>query len=358
MKYLTLVMLIIGFNAFAEDLDIDYDLRYRFEQIEKEKKEAQTRQRIRARLSLKKAVNETLNLGMRIATGAGDPISTNQSLNGGFTNKPITLDLAYFDWTILGPLQISGGKVQNPFKSAGDNELIFDGDLTPEGLYLSYDLALNPFKIGFVASTFQVEENNPGKEVRLDGAQINFMHEYSAVNWTLGLGHYVYSNISGQKTLVDPLVSYGNTVDSTTDATTGSVTSQSYKYEYRLQQVFLTLGFDVGIPLALNAEFVKNGSVDEDNTGTNYSVFFGKAKDPGTFALGVTSRELEKDAVVGAFTDSNFGGGGTGTKGIELVAKYAYDKNTSVTLSSFDNESLDTNPKKYKRHQLDFSFKF
>ena len=44
----------------------------------------------------------------------------------------------------------------------------------------------------------------------------------------------------------------------------------------------------------------------------------GKAKDKGSWQFDYNYRDLEADAVVGAFSDSDFAGGGTGAEGHKL----------------------------------------
>lgn len=79
------------------------------------------------------------------------------------------------------------------------------------------------------------------------------------------------------------------------------------------------------------------GSFDGGDTAWYFGVNFGKA--PSTFghrgdwAVGLSYRHVESDAVVDGFTDSNFGGGGTNMEGYTLSAALALSKNTTVHLS-------------------------
>jgi hypothetical protein len=107
------------------------------------------RERIRARVGVGVNVSEELYGKLRLVTGdSNDPISTNQTLSELFTRKPISLDWAYITaapWKTFGLDKVFGsdkpmfaltaGKFPLPmFLPGGGSELVFDGDLSPEGV--------------------------------------------------------------------------------------------------------------------------------------------------------------------------------------------------------------------------------
>ena len=128
------------------------DIRYRHEGFYNSELQAnnptRNRERIRARLGLGIDVNEELSGKLRIVTGdPNDPISTNQTLSELFTRKPINLDWAFITiapWQTFGldkltgsekPMaSVSAGKFPVPMFAPGNSELVFDGDLSPEGV--------------------------------------------------------------------------------------------------------------------------------------------------------------------------------------------------------------------------------
>jgi len=131
---------------WVEKVKISGDLRYRHESIDEQSggewKDGVSRHRIRARLGVNGKVNDEVDLGFRLASGSADPVSTNQNLESSFSSKTIWLDLAYFDWHPAGikGFNFIGGKMNNPFYSVGKNQLIWDHDLTPEGLAAKYEI--------------------------------------------------------------------------------------------------------------------------------------------------------------------------------------------------------------------------
>lgn len=128
------------------------DIRYRHEGFYNSEiatnNPTRNRERIRARLGIGVDISEELQGKLRIVTGdLSDPISTNQTLSDLFTRKPINLDWAYVTvapWKTLGldqlsgsekpMLAITGGKYPLPMFVPGGSELVFDGDLSLEGV--------------------------------------------------------------------------------------------------------------------------------------------------------------------------------------------------------------------------------
>ena len=120
--------------------ELSGDFRYRYEYIDDDSAaQVRHRNRIRARLGLDAKINDEWNLGFRLATAeglsGGDPVSTNQTLDGSYSKKTFWLDLAYLNYhpQWVKGLSAIAGKMANPFYMVGKNQLIWDHDLTPEG---------------------------------------------------------------------------------------------------------------------------------------------------------------------------------------------------------------------------------
>ncbi|MFO1483456.1 MAG: putative porin [Verrucomicrobiaceae bacterium] len=93
---------------------------------------------------------------------------------------------------------------------------------------------------------------------------------------------------------------------------------------------------------AINSVAINNrsgggsGNFDGGDTAWYMGVNFGKPltlfSERGDWAFGIGYRHVESDAVVDAFTDSNYGGGGTNMEGYTLSAALALSKNTALHL--------------------------
>jgi hypothetical protein len=70
--------------------------------------------------------------------------------------------------------------------------------------------------------------------------------------------------------------------------------------------------------------------------------------------------DTEADAVMGIFTDSDFGGGNTDSKGHFVKARYGLTRNIALngTFIISEIEMFRNNPHDYDRVQLDIEFLF
>lgn len=87
--------------------------------------------RLRARLGMKAVISPEWTAGIRLGTGSdNNPVSTTQTLGGGFGKKDIWLDQGYLRWKTTDYMTLTGGRIANPFYATDmmySNELNFDG---------------------------------------------------------------------------------------------------------------------------------------------------------------------------------------------------------------------------------------
>ncbi len=363
---------------WAEKVKISGDFRYRHEHIDSEKvvgsmvgwKNGRDRDRIRARLMLEAIINDDWGLGFRLAGGErevlvdsalnadsfGDPISSNQTLKQYFSSKDVWIDLAYFDWhpQDMKGLNVYGGKIKNPFYAVGNNQLIWDSDLNPEGIAVKYALKMNKKDtVHFNGGGFWVDESSGGADASLWGVQSYIKHTIGNPDYILGgLSYWDYGNIKGQVDKYGILA--GNTAD-----TTGTM----WASDYDILEIFVEYGTELfGLPATLFGSWVKNlVAVSNQDTGWIAGATFNKAKNPGSWQVGYNYRELEADAVFGAFTDSDFIGGGTNGRGHTMNFVYQVAKNVQAALTYFHNENDRGSMSRdldYRRLQADLILKF
>ena len=110
-----------------------------------------------------------------------------------------------------------------------------------------------------------------------------------------------------------------------------------YTMDYDVFEGFGEYGFKIGeLPTTVYGSYVKNTSANtSEDTGWLIGATFNKAKDPGSWELGYNYRDVEKDAVLGVLTDSDFIGGGTDGKGHMFSGKYQLTKNIQAVLTYF-----------------------
>ena len=322
------------------------DLRYRHETIDEDGLDRRDRQRIRARIAVTGQVTDDIEVGMRFATGGSNPVSANQSLDGGFSTKSIGLDMAYFTWTVNDNLNLTGGKMKNPFIRAGDNGLVWDSDLNPEGLAVSY----NAGPITLIGAGLWAEERSGSSDSFILGGQVAYsMTVADGMKLKLGGGYFDYLQAEGETPFFDGSGA-GNILDA----------GGNYVNDFNQLEFFGELGTDwAGRPASLFVDYVTNTDADDFDTGWALGGKYGKASNPGTWEVMYVYQDLEANAVVGTFTDSNFGGGGTDGTGHVIKAGYALSKNLTLKLTYFLNERGENagNERDYNRLQADVQFK-
>lgn len=349
------------------------------------------RARVRARLGLQAKVTDYVSAGLRITTGnTNDPVSTNQTLGTSYNKYSLVLDRAFlkvepWDW-----LSISGGRIPNPFFST---DLVWDDDLNFEGLAASFrpwtheSLVVKPF---FSAGAFPLQEVasstiNLAQDKWLYGAQAGFDWRSGAFSrWRVGLAYYHYEHVAGiADKVVDGFAPYAGTApqfrqkgNSVFDISENNAGVLGLASDFRL--VNLTAAVDlaqydpmhivlsadliknVGYKLSPDAQAVLGANYKKRDFGWNAKVTLGRTSIslPGDWQVYLGYRHLERDAVLDAYTDSDFRLGGTDAKGYYLGGAYGVDRNAWLSAKWMSADEIDGLPYGVDVLQMDFNAKF
>ena len=348
------LLLVVSVTADADDepswadrISVKGDLRLRYEGIDEEGEEERTRARYRARFAVTGQVSDDVKVVMELASGADSPVSRNVTFDGGFDVDDIGFDLAYVEWTATDSLTVFGGKMKNPLYRAGGAQLIWDGDLNPEGLALTYSQGAF---FGNLAS-FSVEERSSSSDSLLSAVQFGGKFEIGDnMKLTAGAGYFGYSSTVGNEPFYDGNPR-GNSVD----------LEDNYLYEYKNTELFAQMDTSVGDwPLSIYAQWVRNNEVDDEDTAYAFGAKLGSAKKKGQWEASWTYMDIEADSVISTFNDSDFGGGQTDASGHLIKAKYAVSTSISLAGTFFVNEidRFAGNEHDFNRYQLDVQFSF
>ncbi|HHS7812756.1 putative porin [Pseudomonas putida] len=351
--------------AWAAKTQFKGDVRIRQETVKNDgvpNSKDQDRQRIRARLGAYTEINPQVDTGIRIATGSSDDArSTNQDLNNYFDKKQIWLDQGYVDYhpDAIKNLHLIAGKMNQPWVSMGD--IIWDSDINPEGLAVTYKYPLNGSTELFGSAGHYTLKDN------VDGEGVQFKHDLRLYAGQLG-GRFALTD-SLKLTLGGSLYSYDNDKDSACP-TTGTVTApcalavngNSPNETFKLYEGFGQLDIaNLPVPLSIYGQYVNNKDASNDqDTGWLAGV---KTKVYG-FGIDYNYRDVQRNAVVGAFTDSDFANGYTGSRGSKLKVSYELDKNFTLGAtyfmanSDYTNASLKKTDSDINTLQLDAEAKF
>ncbi len=333
-------------SSWVDRIDFKGDVRLRYENIDEEFEANRDRMRFRARFGFTAAVSDDVKIVLQLASGGDNPVSTNQTIDDGFSTKDIGLDLAYVDWSVNDFLTVNAGKMKNPLFKAGGVPLIWDGDLTPEGFAAKFSSGMF---FGTVAG-FSVEERSSTDDSLLYAAQAGLKFPIGESKLTAGIGYFAYTDTIGNAPFYNGRAK-GNTVDLNGD----------YVFDYKNTEVFAQFDSELGDwPLRVFAHFTQNGEVSVEDTAFAYGAKIGSAKTQGGMEFTWMYQDIEADAVIGTFNDSDFAGGGTDSDGHILKAKYGFSKKVALGGTFFFNnkDRFQGTEHDYNRIQIDLEFKF
>ena len=280
------------------------------------------RARIRLRFGIRKTwLDDQLEVGFRLATGSADaddwdeiggsdPTSSNQTLTGVFSEKPIWVDLAYatFRPDAVPGFWITGGKFKNPFQTSS---LFIDPDVNPEGVYAQYTFSglgpVEPF-VGF--GFFMLEESGQGHDTDMHGYTVGAAWKIADdVTLTAVANVWDYDNYEDA-----PVSSRGNTSGWTMDFL---VLNLHTKLDF--------MAFD--LPWSVFFDWARNcreAESDPQLAGMDNAyhggVKVGKNKTKGDWSASYEYAWIEHNSLPGHITDSDFAR--ANRKGHILSAKY------------------------------------
>jgi len=326
-----------------EGIKIKGDFRFRQESFDIEGRDDRHRSRLRSRVALVAPINEDVSVGFGLASGSSDPTSANQTLGSVSSSKQINLDLAYVNWNVPNSdTSIQAGKFKNPLKRVGGNGLLWDGDVRPEGVAVSYQKG-SLFATGLGS---WIDENSSESDLILLGGQVGTTFKLANdVSVLFGLGYYNITASEGADSLFGVAAN-----DNRLDA------NGAYLNGFKNIEGFAEIGIPTELgKVTLFADYVQN--LDADDFDTGYSL--GAKLKANKWSFGWEYRDLEADAVFAALSDSDFIGGGTDGEGHILKAGYALSKKISLSSSLFLNDrNVDFGTEEsFKRLMLDISFK-
>jgi Putative porin len=358
--------------------------------------------RIRFRFGMKAEVNNTTKVEARLSTGTTtNPVSTNQTLGNSNRHDGVVLDRVYVNYTNLDKdINFLGGRMPNPFLST---DLVWDDDLNFDGVALRWlpadtrEFRLEPpmFHPYLTVGAFPLKKYDLRKADRwLLGTQLGFNWDFdNQSRIDFGLAYYYYKNITGIKNepnstennnTAPDFLQKGNTLY---DISNDTVNPNTFLYglaaKYKLVDAVLKVDLAQFSPLhvTFTADYVKNVGYDVNeviartsgssvavngndlsarNKGYLYKLAVGwpyvaKVND---WQVYLAYKHLERDAVLDAFTDSDFLLGGTDAKGYILGASLGLAEESALSLRYISADAIDGAPLSVDTIQLDWNLKF
>jgi hypothetical protein len=339
------------------------DVRYRNETIDQQYVAERNRDRIRVRAGFVARVNDTIRAEVGLSTAEnGDPRSSNQTLTGENTRKPIYLDLAYAEWQPTADWRFTFGKMKYPWQRAAQS-LFYDNDVNPEGLAINYGKGM------FFASTFlnQLEERATTGETSMVGGQVGIKPTFGPGQLTLAVGYFDFNSVQHRNPF------YNASSNGNTTTTVGCFAGQSpcLLNDYDIIDAFAEYSLTLaGRPLVLFGHYAQNDkALTPLDTSYSAGFVYGKASNPHTWEIGYFYQLMEKDAVYGQYIDSDWAGGNTDGDGHGFKLAYAFARNFTLNTTWYMNKTNMDVPvniagvgpvfdRDYERLQVDLNFKF
>ena len=351
-------------------------------------REQQNRSRVRARLGFNVAVAEGVSTGLALSTGGvTGPTSTNQTMASGagqtpgyFNKYSLVVDKAFIRYEPISGLSLSGGRIRNPFVAT---DLLWADDLNFDGFAAAWKAPAGTLIDSFVTGGwFPLSyTSGPGRVSRR-----SLMALQAGFNWQLGTKNnriklaaalYDFSGIEGIKetttdktTVPDYAVrseygagyrQRGNTLFRV-NSNVASDTATTWGLASGFRELDLTAAIDIAqfdpLHIILTGDIVRNLAFNQgdlqrrsttsvaDGSGTGYlaqlQVGAPLVRSKGAWNVSLGYRRLGSDAVLDAFTNSDFGLGGTNHKGFTLGGQYGLAKNTWLAARWLSSEAIDS----------------
>ncbi len=326
-------------DAWTDRITLGADIRLRQERIYTEGigGGADNRTRLKARLMVTGKVEDNLTANIRIGTGdpaanGAGPLVSLDNFTGGGGRKAIWLEIANMDWSLMDGFNIALGKNPNPYWTAGNSALVFDPNVTMEGVTVKYAMDLGSMKPFANASYTAVNNTAPTaagaaeQDVSLAAIQLGVTGKMDPLWWTVAVSKVDYNGVKGTAG-IGQFGFAGN-----------AATAGAYDFDYKLLNAGLEVGVDVaGMPIKGFYDYVTNSDPSSLNVGALAGVRVNQLKDTGSWAAEYSYRDVQRDAVLGAQSDIEFGGGENGTRGHKVWVGYQLSKATTVAAGYFAN---------------------
>lgn len=352
----------LEFSGWVDRIAFSGDLRLRHDSAIKDPAPDRHRQRFRLRFGSEIMIND-FTVGIRLASGTGEQVSTNQSFDSLFGQKAFWIDRTYLQWKGLPWLTLAGGRMPNPFFTIYTTDLVWDDDLNPEGfaenfIYRPADALTLFLNLGQFVLDEDKEDNN---DQWLFGQQAGVESKFTSdVKLKLAASYYDATNTKKSD--------FGQNVVQSGNSRIGGGTGPNKNVllnDFNVLDLTIELATAIGrLPLSLQGDYIKNlaNTTTGEETGYQAGARLGKASDPHTWEAAYFYKLVETDATLADLNDSDFGDGGTNRKGHNLWVAYNLSKPLQFKVryitTKVENEALAPNKDDIDRLFVDLAMKF
>lgn len=287
------------------------DMRARLEPFFQEGAQDRHRQRLRLRFNVTGKISDEFTIGFGLATGSlDDPVSTNQTMTGFLNRKNFGVDKAYISYKpkFFTNLKLDAGKFSYPWYRTG---LTFDSDVNPEGFAqtLSFDVK-SPVLSNITIVGFQLPFNEvtSGPDSFIYGGQVQAQFKMGS---KARLGLYLAGMDIDRADPIAVAIAGGSLKPSLSNSNTyrynssGAVVGYATKFAYLDAILKLDLDTHPRFPVGILFDFVNNMRGSSERSGYWAELTVGKQKEAKDVQFGYSYIRIEKDAVIGAWNESD-----------------------------------------------------
>ena len=331
-------------ESWATKVKVKGDIRLRYQYQDTDGGNARSRGRYRARIGIVGKPVDNFEAGIGIASGGDDPRSTNETFDDTFETKDARMDYAYLQYT-KGGLEAIGGKFKRQRYLYQTTDLMWDGDVNPEGFATKYTMK-NAYGSAYAAAGILVLDEEGGL------SDDPFMY-YGQIGQKFKSGN-IYGQIAGMYYALSDyhfLNDDGSTAFNNGEHSAGTNTDDN----------FGGLGFSA--ELGTKTDFGKISFITDytNNLATNteedtaYAV--GLKWKKGKWKAKYIYADLAHNSVPDFLPDSDRFNGDTGIKGHEFAVGYKVNKRVSLGLDFYATQD-DVTKADQEILQLDLKMKF
>lgn len=328
-------------DEYAKKSDLGFqwsgDVRERLDVRDRSTAPTQVRFRTRLRVGAKGTFGDKKAFwGFKLATGSADPVSRNLTLGGGDANGAMDfgLDQAYLGLMPHPKVKVTVGKMGNPFDAT---EAILDGDLTPPGVAVEWDI----FK-GEQGDTFKNVKNTLAYYfIRDIGAATDDPYAiFEQLNADagpveLGASLYYFGNLNSRPQPAAPAA----LIDAAAMGQAGANLLATRAFPSNEMAVIsgkARYPFKIGtFPMAVRGEIFANVSETDLKQFVGYEV---KLEFPKLGSNGkghILGRDVGQFATFSPWADSDLGEGTGYKSALEIEYQHKLTKNVSMAFSFF-----------------------
>jgi hypothetical protein len=261
-------------------------------------------------------------------------------------------------------LKLEIGKSSYPWYRTA---LTFDNDVNPEGFSqtASFDIKSDIVKnVTFVGFQLPINESSSGIDSWIFGGQAQVKYQLGSkakLSFYITGVHFENADIIatsqyGSSPSLKPSLSNTNALRYSDK---NAVLGYANKFAYLDTIVKLDIATSQRFPTMIQFDYVQNTEISKENNGYWLDFMVGRTQEAKDVQLGYSYIRIEKEAVIGAFNESDLRAP-TGIQNHRLLFSYLFAKNVSGNFTAWIGKKVNVTPedKTLKRLQFDLVYKF